>query len=173
MANSILSSALSSASFSITNQTTGTNAATTLAVSRVTIRLRSQLHRHMREDGLTLIDARTIMATELDVDGFAPDLSTLEQINSVLSNRDDMFTITSKGVILSPMRLENLLVSQTPNVLSAAPVRVTFKQALAPAVAAITFKQAADSSLVDRGIAFLNQASENVSSLYSKVASIF
>ncbi|WGN90790.1 tail fiber protein [Burkholderia phage vB_BglM_WTB] len=173
MAQSILSSLLSQAAFKLVNQTTGAGAATGLKVAHVTIHMRSTVHRHQREDGLTLVDARTILATEVTVDGFASDLSALDGLNVALANRNDMFTLTTKGVVLSPMRVDGLSIVQRPDVLSAAPVRMSFKQALAPNDATRTFAQAADSSLVDRGIAFLTATKQSVTDLYSKVSSIF
>jgi hypothetical protein len=71
------------------------------------------------------------------------------------------------------MRVESENVSQSSEVLSAAPIHLTFKQMLVQNQDPVVFAQAADSSLIDRGMAILSDAGDTVSSLAGRIGGIF
>jgi hypothetical protein len=69
------------------------------------------------------------------------------------------------------MMVDNEQIKQTPEVLSAAPVTISFKQVLVQNVPPIIVAQPADSSLIDQGMHFLNSVKQTVSGLYSSTVS--
>jgi hypothetical protein len=172
MPTSILSSLLSKASLSIVNSQTGIDAATNLSVSRVGFKFRARAMRHMREDGTSIVDARILLPTTVEIDVLAPTLDALSGLNSVMVDRTGVNTITSKGLVLTNMMAEDQMIRQTPEIISANPVRIVFKQVLTqnnsapPAV-----EQAPDSSLLDKGIQSVGAAVQTVQGLANSVVS--
>jgi hypothetical protein len=160
MANSILSSLFSKASFRISDSTTTIprDVAKGLKIRRVTIRYSSAVQRHRREDGATFVDARTIQPTTILVDAIVPDLDTLSQVTTITQERNVVYTITTKGLIFQSMRIESQDLLQSGEMLSASPIQLQFKQMLVQGQQPVVFAQAADSSLIDRGMAVLESA---------------
>ncbi|QOV06243.1 hypothetical protein CPT_Maja_023 [Burkholderia phage Maja] len=175
MPNSILSSLFSQASFKITDNTTTFPrvVAKGLKIRRVTIRYTSDAHKHRLESGSTVVDSRNILPTQMTVEAIAPDLDTLSQITNLAADRNGVYSITTKGVILPSMRVESQNIRQTPDMLSASPVQLNFKQMLIQGQQPIVFSQGADSSLIDRGMAILTSAQETISDVASRIAGIF
>ncbi|ABL96836.1 hypothetical protein BcepF1.105 [Burkholderia phage BcepF1] len=175
MASSILSSLFSQASFRITDETTtfSRDVAKGLKIRRVTIRYVSTTHEHRREDGSTIVDARTIQPTLLTVEAIAPDLDTLSQITNVAADRNGVYRVTTKGVILPTMRIESQSIRQSSDMLSASPVQLQFKQMLVQGRQPIVFAQGADSSLIDRGMAILTSAKETISDIAGRIQGAF
>lgn len=176
MPNSILSSLLSKPTLSIVSSTTGLDLATNLQVQRVGIKFRSRVFRHKREDGTSIVDARILVPTVVDIDVFCKSLDDLALVNAMMLDRTSVYRVTTKGVVLLNMMMSDESVKQTPDVISANPVRMTLMRLLTqnnsepPSVA-----QAADSSLLDRGIQQVrttaNSAVTNVQQLASQTIS--
>lgn len=172
MANSILSSLLSKPALSIVSSLSGLNIAQNLKVSRVRFRYRSRVMRHMREDGTCIVDARIVMSPIVEIEVFCATLDDLAMVNSAMLDRSGVYTITSRGLVLSNMMADEEQVKQTPDVISANPVRMSFKQVLTqngsnpPSV-----EQAADSSLMDKGIQQVNAAKISVQTFVANTIS--
>jgi hypothetical protein len=170
MANSILSSLLSKPSLSIVSSQTGIDAANGLSVSRVRFRFKSRAMRHMREDGTSIVDQRVILPAAVEIEVFCSTQDQLAAVNAAMLDRTGVYTITSRGLVLTNMMAEANQIKQTPEVISANPVRMYFKRLLTqdaanpPAV-----EQSADSSLLDKGIQQVNTAAASVTDLISTV----
>ncbi len=172
MANSILSSLFSQANFSLAKATGGA-VATNLKVISVKTKFSSTVFGHMREDGVTLVDARVIKATRLTVECIVPDLDTLSQITQVAMDRVSLYTIKSKGLVFNNMRVDEDNISQIPKMLSASPLKIVFKEQLVQYVQPVIFAQSADSSLISQGIVALQSVTTTASNLYSSLTSAF
>ncbi len=174
MTQNILSSLLSKASFSIVERVQpgeiGETIAPNLKVSKVSVKLESTVQRHKQESGTTFVDSRVLRANIVSVDCFCPDIDTVEQINDLLNNRDSIYTITSKGLIIDYMRLEKEEIHQTPEVLSASPMRLVFKQVLAQYETQVVYAQSGDVPIISRGLAILSTAQQGVQGLISTVS---
>jgi hypothetical protein len=171
MTQNILSSLLSKASFSLVIRDTGLVTCSSLKVSRVGIKLDSIAQRHKQESGTTFVDSRVLRAIVVSVDCFCPDIDTLSQVNEVLNDRSQLYTITSKGLIIDYMRLDKEEIHQTPEVLSASPLRLMFKQVLAQYQTQTIYAQSGDVPIISRGLAILSTAEQGVTGLASTVAS--
>lgn len=174
MAVSILSSLLSKASLSIVGSQSGIDIATNLKVVKVKFRYRSRALRHMREDGTSIVDQRVIVPAVVDLDVYCQNQNDLAAVNSAMLDRTGVYTITSKGLVITNMMSDENQIKQTPEVISANPIRISFKQLLTqggsnpPSVA-----QAADSSLLDRGIQQVQAAAISVTDFTNQVAAQF
>jgi len=172
MPNSILSSFFSESALTITNSTTGAVVMPTFKVKRVRISFRAQPMPHRREDGATIIDSRIILPTNLSIEGFCTDITSLDQVNKVLLDRQAFYSISSKGIQVASMMIDTDNSSQTSEMLSATPKRLTFRQVLVQNVTPVICQQSSDSSVVNKGIAALDTAKQSVVGLYNKIASI-
>jgi hypothetical protein len=172
MALSILSSLFSKAQFTIKDGTSGLVVAANAKIVSVRIRYSSRVHRHMLENGSTVVDARTILPTHLQVELICPDIDTLAQITDVAMNRTGVYSISSKGLIFDNMMVEDQCISQIPKMLSASPLRLEFKEQLVQYVLPVVFAQSADASLIDRGFAALNSVTTQVSDVATRLTTI-
>ena len=66
--------------------------------------------------------------------------------------------------------VDSEFLRQSPDMLSATPVRMSFKQILIENVSPVIFANKSDSSVIERGISALNKATDSVTSLYTKVS---
>lgn len=173
MATNFISSFFSSAAFKLTNSTTGATAADGLKVSRVHIKLSSIPMRHMKEDGSTIIDSRIIQPTSVQMEAFCETLESFAKLNAVALDRSTFYSITSKGLTFENMLLENEQISQNPEVMSALPVKLSFKQVLTKSVKPIVFSQSADASLISRGMNLLSTAKTSATDLFNSISSKF
>jgi hypothetical protein len=174
MAASILSSLLSKPALSIVSSQTGIDIATNLKVSRVRFRYRSRVMRHMREDGTSIVDQRVILATVVELDVFCVTQDDLAAVNSAMLDRTGVYKITSKGLIVQNMMSEENQIKQTPEVISANPVHIVFKQLLTQnGTNPASVEQSADSSLLDKGIQQLQTAAISVQTFTSNVSAQF
>jgi hypothetical protein len=149
---SILSSIFSQALFTING---GANAAS-LKISKVHLKYTSSPMRHMKEDGSTIVDARIIRPVTISAEGFAPDLDTQTQINNIMLDRFAFYKIESKGLVFDNMMVDGQQVKQTPQVLSAAPIQISFKQVLTQNIVPVITAQSGDASMLDHGMAVVN-----------------
>jgi hypothetical protein len=109
--------------------------------------------RHKREDGTSIVDARIILPSQCEIDVFVENLDDLAVVNSIMLDRTGVYKITSKGLIMTNMMMEEQVIKQTAMVISANPVRLQFKSLLIQDNQPVPqVEQAADSSLLDRGI---------------------
>lgn len=170
MANGIISALLAKAAFVVSNQRDLQTVLKTLKVSKVSIRLSSDAMRHMLEDGTTRIDTRVVKPIRIVADIICPDLSSVEELNQVLTNRKELYQITTRGLIIPNMMLGSDSLKQTGEMISATPVRLSFDQVLIEGREPIVFSNDANASAIDRGIAVLTDAKEGVSDFYSRTS---
>lgn len=168
MATNLISAITADAPLRI--QRNGTDVAKGIATSRVILRLTSNPLRHMREDGSTIVDSRIIMPALVMIEAFAPDNGTAGQIGDALSDRSNLYSVTSKGIKVNDVLLENVQIKQVPEALSAIPMRISFKQVLTKISAQKITAQASDASVIDRGITFINQSTQTVTTLFNKIS---
>ena len=168
MADSILSSLLSQPQFNVTSDD---GSSFSLKVRKTSIKFSAIAHRHMKEDGSSIVDAKTIQPTEISVEIYCQTLQDVEQINDLLQNRTNLFTVSSKGLVFPSMMLDEETVKQSAAVISATPLTIRFIELLVQNVQPIIFAQAADSTLISNGFATLvGAANQTVSSLRSTIA---
>lgn len=137
---------------------------------KVNIRWPSNAMGHSLEDGTTKVDTRVLRPAQVTILGFANSADTLLSISTMLSNRNTTYTITSRGLILPNMLLMTEGLNQTPDMVSAAPIRLDFKQVFIEGIDSVVFAQAADASLIDRGIGFLKEAQAGAEDLWADVS---
>lgn len=172
MANSILSSFFSKPQFTLKNADYAlTNLAASWKVMSVSMRFHSVPMRQMMEDGSTLVDSRIIRAAEVEVIMMCPDADTLSGVQDIVSDRSQRYSIVSRGVYLHSVMLDHSAIQHVPEVLSAAPIQLVFKQLLVQGENPVIVSQAADSNVIDLGLAALKSAANSASDLYSKVSS--
>lgn len=169
MANELLTSFFSKASFVIRDSITNQVVAAGLKILSVSIKYRSTAMKHMREDGTTLIDSRIIRAADMEVVVMAPDINALSQLNDLMNDRTKTYNIVTRGLYLNSMMVEHTGIKQIPDVLSATPMQVIFKQLLVQNVTPVVCAQAADSSVIDKGLAALNSVTTSATDLFNNV----
>lgn len=170
MPNSILSSLFSQAALTITNMGSGKVAAVNLKTIKVNIKLSAIAMRHIREDGSTIVDTKVIRPTIITIDAYCPDIDTLGQVNSILLDRSALYLISSKGIVLNNMMAQTEQIRQSPEVLSASPIRIMFKGAALQGQAPKIVAQPADASVLDKGMAILNSAKQTVAGIATKIS---
>ncbi len=165
MPNSILSSYNGKSSFSLVRENGGKNIAVGLSVLKVNISLRSRAMRHMREDGTSIVDCRIIEPIMISADVISDSLDEIGNISAGLLDRSSLYTVTSKGLIFYSMMMDDNVINQSSGLLNASPLKLSFKQVLLQGVKAKVFLQPPDSTLMDRGLQILDQASYSVQQL--------
>lgn len=173
MASQIISQIINKPAISIKNETSGVDVAKGLKVARVAIHLGSNVMKHQMEDGSTLIDSRVIMPSTAEVQAFCPNENITNQVNVAMINREAFYSLTSKGITLKSMMVESFQMSQTPDVLSATPVVIKFKQVPDKSIMPAITKNSSDSSLIDRGMNLLAATKESASSLFGSIKGFF
>lgn len=170
MPNSILSSLLSKASLSIKSNATGLDIATNLKVSRVMFKYCSRVMRHKREDGTSIVDARIILPSVVEIDVICETIDDLALVNAVMLDRTTVYTIKSKGLIIENMMSEVDAIRQTSDVISATPIRMSFTSLLIQGNSKVpSVQQPSDSSLIDKGLQDISQAVQGVQGLITNV----
>lgn len=170
---SILASLFSRASTRFFNQTFGIDVLTGVKVVSSITSLDADLMRHMKENGSTEIDSKVVKPIEINMDVICPTTSDLEELNTVLQDRNSIYQITSRGLIFRNMMPRNDIIKQDSKNLSSTPVRITFSQLLVQGESPIVFANQADARTVNRGVSIIGQAADTVSDFYDKVSSYF
>lgn len=172
---SILSAGrLTKPSFSLVNAKSGKDAVTDIKITKVSIKYSSRPQRHTREDGTTVVDVRTIDPIQVTVDLIAPGSDQLKALNDMLADRDNTYNMTSKSLLVNDLVCSNLDLKQSPDMLSATPLRLSMKQILrqgekSTLQAHQVVEQPADSSVSGRGIQTAKPADESLEAFTSKV----
>lgn len=169
MTSSLIQNLLSTSPFKLVNSTTGEEVVKGIAISRINIKLTSTPLRHMKEDGSTIVDSRIIQPTMITIDAYCKDNDLLTQANDVAADRSNFYTMTSKGIVIDRLMADSEQIKQSPDVMSAAPIRLSFKQIIAKKIKPVVFAQSANSSVINRGIAIINSAKTTLANLYSSV----
>jgi hypothetical protein len=169
MSSSILSSLLSKSQFTVANADTGEQVITGVKIKRVVMRYLASIPRHMREDGTSIVDTRIIRPSIMAVDLICPTLDDVTQLTALVEDRQNLYTITSKGIVFNNMMAQSSINTQNSEMLSAAPYRVFFKELLRQGVDPVVCANAGDSDTVDGGFQIISSVSNTVSGLYSSV----
>lgn len=163
----IFSQLLRTRAFSLVEQRTGQTIASDLKISRVMIRLSSVGQRHLMEDGTSQMDSRTIEPEELVAQVFCPSADVLAQINNVLQDRSVMYKVISRGMVFDNMMCMTETLHQSGEMISATPVTIVFRRLLIENPNPVIFRNAPDSSLIDRGFTLAADVATSVSSFVS------
>ena len=170
MANSILSSLFSKTSFRAETMA-GVQVIRGIKIKKVSARFTSSVPRHMREDGVSIVDTRIIKGAVITVEAICPSIDEVEQVIALAADRETLYRVTSKGVVFDNVMVQATSNMQSQEMLSSAPFQITFKQLLLQNVLPVAVSQAADSTTVDRGIQILNSARETAQNLAESVKS--
>jgi hypothetical protein len=165
---SFVSSLLSPTPLKVMNVTRGFQVMRQVKVLRTKAYLSAAAMRHMLEDGNSIIDTRIILPCSLEIEFICPDLNVAGQVMGVFEDRSSLYQITSKGLIFDNMMLMHDGISQTPENLSSIPTRIMFQQILLEGTQQKITAQPGDASIVDRGIAALNNAAQTAQDLFSR-----
>ena len=153
MADSILSSLLSRAALSIVNDVSGKDVAGSINVKKVEVRYGAKPMRHMKEDGSSVVDTKVIEPVVVSLDVICGTIDQMNVVNDLLKDRTSTYTVTTKGLVINLMMADDFSVNQSPDMLSANPVRLTFKQLIRQSVISTpVVEQQADASVFERGI---------------------
>lgn len=173
MADSILSSLLSQAKFSISVKAadgTSTVIAPNLKVIKAAAKYMSVAQRSIKEDGTTFVDSKTIKQTEFDLSVYCETVDDLRQVNDLLQNRSKLYTIYSKGLVFENMVLDSEVVKQSPEVLSAYPIELKFKEMIIQNIQPLIVKQVSDASVIPLGFASITvPSSQTVTTFIASV----
>jgi len=170
MAGNILTALFSKASLTILNQTRGMVVAKGLKVVKGTIRLSSESFGHSLEDGTVKVDSRIIKPSKVVFDVICPDLETVAQVNDLLLDRQSLYQITSRGIIMANLQVNTETLRQSAEMTVATPIRISFQQILIQNVSPIVFANSSNSTLIDRGISAVNNATSTVKDLFDKTS---
>lgn len=170
MANEIISAILPSTSFKLVNTQTGDVPLRGIGIVSANIRLQSKLLRSQREDGKYIAHGRVLTPTIIDVDVIIQTIDGLETIQELMRDIEGLYTLVTRGISFINMRMASESFSQTADMTSASPIRLSFKQAFLENDARPICKQAADSSALDAGITSIYDAAADVSDFISSIS---
>lgn len=169
---SLLSDIFSSPMMKITNQTKGFDVLVPIRVLKTSIKFASRTARHMMEDGSSKVDQRVLLPIAIEIELISPSDDVLLQINEVLLDRTSLFTIQTRGLIVENMRADYEGLDQSPRNISSTPLKYSFVQMLYQGQVGSVSAQAADSSVVDRGMTIISKAKETVSNISEKISNL-
>jgi len=169
MAQPLLSAVFSSPSLRIFNKKTGQYVLIPIRTIRVALTFQSRAARHKMEDGSTKVDQRILMPIVVAIDLIAPTMDIVGQVNAVTADREASYFISSRGIVIDDLRVTSQVIDQTPENLSSTPIQLTFSQLMFQGRSQTVYSQAADASLIDRGMALLSSATQTVSSTIQKI----
>ena len=173
MAANLITKLLGSNELRIQNLTTGSTVISNLKARVVSIKFVSEPMVHQKEDGTTLIDTRVITPARVMIDGIAPSINDVSAINEVLLDRESLYQISSRGIIIANLMSDSENFRQSKDNISSTPTRISFQQVLIERVSPVVYANQSDSSLIDRGLAIIDNAEENVIDVYNKVTRFF
>lgn len=173
MSTSILSSLLSKPLVTIVNATTGAAVITGVKIKKVTPQYASFVPRHMREDGSTIVDTRIIHSTMVTLEVICPTITDVDAVIQLMNDRENLYNITSRGLVYNNMMMRAGQTKQTSEMLSSAPFTIVFDEQLLENVQPVICQQSGDSDNQDNGLQLVNNIGNNVSSLVSTVQTNF
>ena len=139
----------------------------------VEIQLASNVPCHRREDGTTISDVRIIEPSIVVAQIICPTIDDVESVLSVMNDRQNLYTIKSKGIVMNNMMAMQTSDKQNAEMLSAAPFQITFKELLQETSSPAVSAQAGDSDTQDQGIQIAAPSNNTVSSLFTTVSNNF
>ncbi|QBQ77326.1 hypothetical protein WFH_00038 [Escherichia phage vB_EcoM_WFH] len=169
MAIDLLSYSLSNRSFKIRSFNLGEVSTLGWAIVNVKIRLQAKIFKNQREDGSYIVDGRVKMPRILTVTVIAQTKSASDAITKMLQNRSTIYTINSRGLIFERMVLQNNNFSQDADNITSQPIQLVFHEILTQQDVSIQTAQAADSTVIERGIAYIKETTASVTGVATKV----
>lgn len=139
-------------SFRVVNDLTGAVALTNIGVKDVRFNFHSQLMQNTGEDGLPIIDSRVIFPTTITMNVFCNSADRVAEVNTLLNDISSKFTITSRGILLENFMLDTESMTQAAAMISANPMKISFKQVMLQGGGALVCRNPGDSSTVLGGI---------------------
>lgn len=184
MANSILSSLLSTSKFKVYNEATGYPIWSKLQVKSVDVDAESsnaeeplsvmQLSESSVRAQLLIQDiqsSKIIRPSRLRITALCSDISTLESIIALFNDVTSTLSISSKSVITGSMMITRLHISQSSEILSASKITIELEQSKPPAPNNFNPSQASDASTYGVRIQTPPSLTQTASGLYNKVQS--
>ena len=171
MANTMVGLVLPVNSLKITSDANGPIDLIGLGVTTVNIRLSSKVLQNQREDGVKIVHGRVIVPSVINIDVIVQTIDGIETLNQIYKDIEGTYTITSRGIKNNNMRLMTQQISQAPEMLSASPIRLVFKQAFMDSDERAICQQAPDSSVMDAGISSVRDAAETVTQFIQSITS--
>lgn len=169
MAETILGSLLRPTAFKMSSEK-GAVSLAGLAVESVSIKLNSRTLKNRREDGTVIAHARIKTPMQVQVKVVAQTIDGVQILSQIMNNVDEMYSIQTRGVKLKNVKLQRMEQSQSPEALSATPIMLVFAGIQMQGIYRPVCVQQGDSSVIDSGIATLNDVGNNVSEFASGVA---
>jgi len=96
-------------------------------------------------------------------------MDTINQVNAIMLDRESQYSVSSRGITIDGLLPLSENARQTPEVLTATPVRISFKSVPTDSKPSAILGQSADSTIVNRGMVLVNNAKQNVAELSAKV----
>lgn len=170
MANSILSSLVSQASFKLYNSE-GASLFTGVKVKSVSVNMPARLLKNTDELGRQIIDSKVIMPITVQVVAFADSSESLSKINRVYENTNERYTIYSRGLYFEGLTVSDENIRMTGEVLSATPVTISFRGIMFQGDSLVVTAQGGDATTIIGGI--VSTATAAVSKISSMAAKFF
>lgn len=168
MAIDLVTFSLANRQFSINSLNLGSISTNGMAILAVKVKYDSKLFRNQREDGSYIVDGRIKLPNTINVDIVVQTKSAADIINRMILDRTTLYTVKTRGLIFNNLTLQNQQIIQNADNISSQPVTLTFKQILSQEQEIIQTIQDADSTTIERGIAYLKETKETVSDLFDK-----
>lgn len=169
MPQDIIASYLSNSNFTLTSLNLGQVSTNGIAVLAVKIKLESKLFRNQREDGSYIVDGRILLPTSVDAEVVVQSKSAVDTVNRILKDRSTIYTINTRGLIFNNMVCVNEQITQNAENLSSSPFHLVFREILLQEEATPKTMQDADSTALDRGIAYLKETTNTVTNLVTDI----
>lgn len=168
MAIDLVTFSLANRQFSINSLNLGPLSTNGMAIIAVKGKYDSKLFRNQREDGSYIVDGRVKVPTTINVDMIVQTKSAADIINRMILDRSTLYTLKTRGLIFNNFALQNQQLIQNAENISAQPVTLTFKQIMLQEEEIIQTVQDADSTTIERGIAYLKETKDTVTDLFNK-----
>ncbi len=171
MANSILSAIAASQNLKLTDILKGPVSLSGLSIMDVSIKFPGKLFKNQKEDGGFIVDGKIRNPITIEISCIVQTEDAADRINTILKDRETMYTIVSRGVTINNLLCSNEQIEFSSEMLSAAPFNLTFKEFMLQELSQPITKQDADSTIIDKGIAYLKQTKDSVETYFSNITS--
>jgi hypothetical protein len=184
--SSILASVLGKVSFKVTSELNGSTLWRNLKIVRVEVDSGSmnsdqplgidQYSENQVLQNLVTADinaSKIIRPSAIRITALCPDLSTEESIINAFANKKQTLTVTSKGIIAKNMAVTEVIINQTPDILTATKVEIMLEQAADMGASDTAYRplQPGDSNTLGISIQGPTTVADTVSGLYNKATS--
>ena len=166
---SVIQSLFGGKSFRLIDYKTGPVSLSGLSVIDVQIKFNGKLFKNQTETGGFIVDGKIKLPITIDITCIVQTTAGAETLNRILKDRTTIYTIRSRGLTVDNLLCANEQISMSPDILSAAPFSLSFKELRLQQETQLITKQDADSSIVDKGISYLKDAKNTVSDLAGDV----